>query len=155
MSATLGKCIKFSVKCSSNESFMANHKLDDHIKPKNGIQSEVGNVSQQYFAHIMTLQTGSERYPETLHNLNSTKPSSHKGNYTFLSECTTVQSKNAVCAFIKHNRYFNCVYNFTSIHSHAKRLYFHIFDVVDTAFSYEKELIVCSFLEDFFQGKRK
>ena len=28
---------------------------------------------------------------------------------------------------------------------HAKRLYLHMFDIVDTPFSYERELIVCSF----------
>ena len=28
-----------------------------------------------------------------------------------------------------------------------------MFDIVDTAFSYERELIVCSFLQDFSKGK--
>ena len=54
---------------------------------------------------------------------------------------------------IKHSRY-TCfkMYNFTSIHSHAKTLYLHMFDTVDTAFSYERELIV-SFLQDLSKGK--
>ena len=41
-----------------------------------------------------------------------------------------------------HNFYFNpfpCL----------KLLYLHTFDIVDTTFSYERELIVCSFLQDF------
>ena len=45
------------------------------------------------------------------------------------------------------------MYNFTSIHFHAKKLYLHIFDTVDTAFNYERELIVCSFLQDFSKVK--
>ena len=28
-----------------------------------------------------------------------------------------------------------------------------MFDIVDTAFSYEREMIVCSFLKDFSEGK--
>ena len=43
------------------------------------------------------------------------------------------QSKNAVCACIKNSRHFHQTYNFTSIHSHAKKLYFHMIEVVDTA----------------------
>ncbi len=51
--------------------------------------------------------------------------------------CTSaVQSKNAVCANIKHNRYFHSTCNFSLIHSHDKRLYGHMFDMVDTTFSY-------------------
>ena len=49
-----------------------------------------------------------------------------------------LQNKNAVCEFIKHSRYIYLTNNFTSIHSHAERLYLHMFDLVDTAFSYEK-----------------
>ena len=45
------------------------------------------------------------------------------------------------------------MYNFTSIHSLAKKLYLHMFYIVDTAFSYEKELIVCSFPQEFSKGK--
>ena len=66
-------------------------------------------------------------------------------------------SKNAVCVFVKNSRYFHKTYYFTSIQSHGKKLYFHIYgryiDIVDTGFSYERELIVCSFLQDF--SKRK
>ena len=36
---------------------------------------------------------------------------------------SVTQSKNAVCALIKHSRYFHYTYNFTSIQSHAKKLY--------------------------------
>ena len=36
------------------------------------------------------------------------------------------------------------------MHSQAKKLHLHMFDKVDTAFSYERELNVCS----FFKGKR-
>ena len=64
------------------------------------------------------------------------------------------KSKNAVCALItEHKRYFHSTYNFTSIHSHAKKLYLHMFDKVNTVFSYERELIVCSFLQDYAKGK--
>ena len=37
--------------------------------------------------------------------------------------------------------------HFTSSPSHAKKLYLHMFDMVDTAFSYERELI--KFLQNF------
>ena len=43
--------------------------------------------------------------------------------------------------------------NFTSIHSYAKKLYLHMSDIVDTAFSYDRKLIVCSFLQDISMGK--
>ena len=66
---------------------------------------------------------------------------------------SALQSKNAVCALIKHCRYFHWKYKFTSMHSHAKKLYLHIFETVDTTFGYERELIVCSFLQDFSKGK--
>ena len=45
------------------------------------------------------------------------------------------------------------MYYFTLIHSHAKKLYLNMFDMVDTAFSYEKEWIICSFLQEFSNGK--
>ena len=67
--------------------------------------------------------------------------------------CAALQSKNAVCAFIKHSRYFHLMHNYISIHSHAKKLYLHMSDIVDTAFSYERELIICTFLQDFSTGK--
>ena len=35
----------------------------------------------------------------------------------------------------------------------GKKVYLHTFDIVDTAFSYERELNVCSFLQDFSKGK--
>ena len=50
---------------------------------------------------------------------------------------SAVQSKNAVFASRKHSRYFHYRYNFTSVHSHAKKLYLRMFDI-DTAFSYER-----------------
>ena len=61
------------------------------------------------------------------------------------AESSAVQRENAVCTFIKHSRYFHRPYNFTSIHSHAKKLYLHMVGIVDTVFSYESELIRCSF----------
>ena len=36
------------------------------------------------------------------------------------------------------------------IHSQAKKLFLHMFDIVDSALSYERELIVCSFLKSTF-----
>ena len=66
---------------------------------------------------------------------------------------TASQSKNAVCTLIEHNRYVHLTYNFASIYLHAKKLYLHMFDIVDTAFGYESKLIVYSFLQDFFKGK--
>ena len=42
---------------------------------------------------------------------------------------------------------------FISIQPHAKKVYLHMFDVVDTAFNYERELIFCLFLQDFSKGK--
>ena len=41
----------------------------------------------------------------------------------------------------------------TAIHTFAKKLYLRVFDIVDTAFSSERELIVCSFLQDFSMEK--
>ena len=52
-----------------------------------------------------------------------------------------------------YSRYFHLTYNFTSIHSHAKKLYLHMFHIVDTVFSYVRELIVCSYLQDFSNRK--
>ncbi len=49
---------------------------------------------------------------------------------------STIQSKSAVSATIKHNRYFHSTPNFRSIHVHGKRLYGHMFDMVNTAFRY-------------------
>ena len=43
-----------------------------------------------------------------------------------------LQSKKTVCANIKHNGYFHLTSNFRSIHSYGKRLYGHMFDMVDT-----------------------
>ena len=34
-----------------------------------------------------------------------------------------------------------------------KKLYLRMFDIVDTVFSYERELIICLFLQDFSTGK--
>ena len=75
------------------------------------------------------------------------------GLWQFIHQPTN-QSKNAVCAFIKHSRYPHPTYKFFSIHSHAEKLYTHTFDIVDTSFTYEKEFIVCSFLQEFSEGKR-
>ena len=61
----------------------------------------------------------------------------HKTCAEFFTKGTSaVQSKNAVCAFIDHSRYFHKTYTFTSMHTHAKKLYLHMFDIVDT--SYER-----------------
>ena len=60
-----------------------------------------------------------------------------------LTNNSAVTSKNAVSANIKHNGYFHLTSNFRSIHSHGKRLYVHMFNVADTAFSYGTTLIVC------------
>ena len=55
---------------------------------------------------------------------------------------SVLQSKNAVCANITHNRYFHLISNFRLIHYYGKRLYEHMFDMVDTAFRYWTALIV-------------
>ena len=47
---------------------------------------------------------------------------------------SAIQSKNAVCAFIKHYRYFYSTYNFTLINSLAKKLYLHGYSTVETLF---------------------
>ena len=51
------------------------------------------------------------------------------------------KSKNAVCAYIKHRRYFHLNIKFLVNHFHAKRLYGHKFDIVDTPFG--RVLIIC------------
>ncbi len=48
--------------------------------------------------------------------------------------CCAVQSKKAVSANIKLIRYFHLPSDFWPILSHGKRLYDHMFDMVDTAF---------------------
>ena len=45
------------------------------------------------------------------------------------------QSKNAVSTYIKHSRYIHFMSNFLSNHFHAKKLYEHMFDIVDTRYS--------------------
>ena len=66
---------------------------------------------------------------------------------------SAIKSKNAVCAFMKHSRYFHLMYNFTSIQSLAKKFVFtHVYRI-DTACSYKRELIICLFLKGFSKGK--
>ncbi len=76
---------------------------------------------------------------------------------TLLFCMSAPQSKNTVSTNIKHSRYIHLMSNFLSIHSHIKWLYvqFYMFDIVDTPFSYGRELIVCSSLQVFFHSKRK
>ena len=52
-------------------------------------------------------------------------------------------SKNAVSTYLKYSRYIHLMSNFWSIHFHANRLYVHMFDIVDIAFSYGRGFIVC------------
>ena len=48
---------------------------------------------------------------------------------------SAIQSKNTVCAFIKHNRCFYLTHKLTSVHSHVEKIYIHISNIVDTAFN--------------------
>ncbi len=61
---------------------------------------------------------------------------------------SAVRSKKTVCANIKHNRYCHLTSTLMSIHSHGKRLYGHMCDIVDTAFRYWRALIICKFLHE-------
>ena len=70
--------------------------------------------------------------------------------YNVSSYSSAPESKNAVCAFIKQSEYFHVTYDSTSIHSHATKLYVHMFDIVDTALV-NRILISAGFL----QGERK
>ncbi len=63
------------------------------------------------------------------------------------------QSKNAVSTNIKHSRYIHLMSNFSSILFHTKRLYVHMFDIVDPPFIYGRGLIVCSSLQKFTKTK--
>ena len=63
------------------------------------------------------------------------------------------QSKNAVSTIYKQSRYIHLMSNLSSIHFHTKRLYVHMFDIVDTSFSYGRGLIVCSSLQEFSKTK--
>ncbi len=63
------------------------------------------------------------------------------------------QSKNAVSTNIKHSRYIHLMSNCSSIHFHTKKLYLHMFDAVDTPFSYGKGFIVCASLQEFSKTK--
>ncbi len=58
--------------------------------------------------------------------------------YTFAPK-----SKNVVSTDIKHGRYIYLISNFLSIHFHTERFYVHMFDIVDTPFSYGRGLILC------------
>ena len=60
-----------------------------------------------------------------------------------------VQSKNAVCASVKLSRYFHETYNSLQSTPMLKGCIYTCFDIVDTAFSYERELIICTFLQNF------
>ena len=55
-------------------------------------------------------------------------------NVTVTIYDSAVVSKNEVFANIKHSRYFHWTYNFWSIHYCGKKLYVHVFDMVDNAF---------------------
>ncbi len=66
--------------------------------------------------------------------------------------CSAPQSKNAVSTNMKHSRNIHLMSIFLSIHFHTKRLYVHMFDIVDTPFS-SGELIICSSLQDFSTTK--
>ncbi len=72
---------------------------------------------------------------------------------TYTSLLSAPQSKNAVSTTIKHGRYIYLMSIFLSIHFHTKRLYVHLFDIVDTPFSYRRGLIVCSSLPEFSKTK--
>ena len=50
-------------------------------------------------------------------------------------------------------KYFHQNKNFTSNHLQVKKLYLHVFDIVDIVLSYERELIVCLILYDLSKGK--
>ncbi len=63
------------------------------------------------------------------------------------------QSKNTISTNIKHSRYFHLMSNFWSFHYCGKRLYIHMSDIVGTPFSYGRELIVCSSLQEFSKTK--
>ncbi len=64
------------------------------------------------------------------------------------------QSKNTVFTNIIHSRYIHLMSNFLSIHFHMKRLYVHMFDIINTPFIYGRGLIMLITL-GIFQGKRK
>ncbi len=53
---------------------------------------------------------------------------------------TAVPSKNTVSAIVRTSIKRQI---FWWIYSYGKRLYVHVFDMVDTAFSYGRALIVC------------
>ncbi len=59
-----------------------------------------------------------------------------------------VQSKTQYAQYIKHNRYFHSTSNFRSIHSHGKRLYVHMFDMVDITFSHEEHWSSANFFKN-------
>ena len=63
------------------------------------------------------------------------------------------QTTNAVSTNIKHSRYIPLMSNFSSIDFRTKRLYLLMFDIVDTPFSYGRELIVYSSLQEFSKTK--
>ncbi len=71
--------------------------------------------------------------------------------HTHVSQNSAIPSKNAVFmvfANIKHSRQFRLTSKFWSIHYCGKRLYVHMFDMVDTAFSYGRALVGCKFLQE-------
>ncbi len=65
------------------------------------------------------------------------------GRYFVITINYAVLSKNAVSANINNSRYFCYASHFWWIHYCGKRLYVHMFHIVDTAFSYWREFIVC------------
>ena len=68
--------------------------------------------------------------------------------------CSAAQSKKHSMYIYKAQQILPLHVQFNFNPLHAKKLYLHMLDVVDTVFSHEWELIICAFLQDFSKGKR-
>ncbi len=73
--------------------------------------------------------------------------------YTLQLKSSVSQSKKAVSKNIKHSRYINLVKLLVNFNFHTKRLYVHMFDIVDILFSHGRGLVVCSSLQEFSKAK--
>ncbi len=102
--------------------------------------------SSVLFLHMMT-------YSGYIYYIHSSISYCHGVSFCLYMYISAPQSKNAVSTNIKHRRYIHLMSNFLSIHFYTRRLYVHMFDLVDTPFSYGRGLIVCSSLQEFSKTK--
>ena len=158
----------FNFKCNatplSHPNLTSPHsKKLQHLSQKNSPsrrENRMPKTGTDFFSQAICFQSGScflspgnkENWQETVYKYITFQLSSSVTIPCKNLHISAVQSKNGVCAFIKHTRYFHQKYNFTSINSHVKKLLLHMFDIADTALKRIDQVLISA---GFLQGKRK